>query len=222
LSTPKPYYEEDGIQIFLGDCFEVMKQFADKSFDLVLTDPPYGINYDKQQNEMARSGRVSHGGRWKEYDENYWDEEIPKKEVFDEVFRVSKNQIIWGGNYFQLPYHTCWLIWNKIQRSLMTDGEIAWTSFDKRIWIFDMSRADAYINKSDGKCHPAQKPYQLFIWCLEKLGKSSDLILDPFMGSGTTLVAAKMLGRKAVGIEINERYCEIAAQRLKVTPVPLF
>ena len=201
--------------IYNGDCLKVMKQFSDRSFGLVLTDPPYGINYDRQQNKMARNGRTSNGGKWKEYEENYWDSKVPSKEIFDEMFRTSKSQIVWGGNYFNLPRHTTWLIWNKIQRSIMTDGEMAWTSFDKRIWIFDMSRADAYINKSDGKYHPTQKPTQLFSWCLEKLGSSADLILDPFMGSGTTLVAAKKLGRKAVGIEISEKYCEIAIKRLE-------
>lgn len=202
-------------KIIQGDCLEVMKTFPDKSFDLVLTDPPYGINYDVQQNEQADSGRISNGGRWKKYDNAGWDSKPPSKDYFDEMLRVSKRQVIWGGNYFNLPTHTTWLIWNKVQRGFMTDGEMAWTSIDKSIKIFDLARTDAYINSKEGKFHPTQKPVKLISWCLEMFSSAHDTILDPFMGSGTTLVAAKLLNRNATGIEISPGYCEIARQRLR-------
>lgn len=204
-------------KIICGDCLEVMKKLPDKCVDLVLTDPPYGIDYDLQQNKQSDSGRISNGGRWKKYDYTAWDKKPPSQAYFDEMFRVSKNQIIWGGNYFNLPQSSRWLIWNKIQRGFMTDGEMAWTSFDGAIKIFDYSRADAYINSKEGKFHPTQKPLALIKWCIEQ-ARYDDLpltILDPFLGSGTTAVACKQLNRNFIGIEISKEYCKIAEQRLK-------
>ena len=174
--------------------------------DLVLTDPPYGIGYDKMQDEMAKTGRISNKGKWKKYDDN-WDYKIEIDKIL-----IGKNQIIWGGQYYNLPSNRKWLIWNKIQRSIMTDGEMAWTSFDKGLHIFDMSRADAYINKTDGKFHPTQKPVQLFEWCLQF---ANGLTIDPFLGSGTTAIACERLNRRWIGIEIEEKYCEIAAKRIE-------
>lgn len=199
------------------DCLNVLKDLPDRCIDLVLTDPPYGINYDLQQNKQSESGRISNGGKWKKYEYTAWDKNPPTQEYFDEIFRVSKNQIIWGGNYFNLPQSSCWLIWNKIQRGFMTDGEMAWTSFDGGVRIFDYSRADAYINSKEGKFHPTQKPLVLIQWCIQQ-AKYHDLpltILDPFLGSGTTAVAAKKLNRRFIGIEISPDYCKIAEDRLK-------
>lgn len=204
-------------KIILGDCLEVMKEMADKSVDLVLTDPPYGINYDVIQDKIANSGRISNGGKWKEYNDKKWDAKTPDRVYFDEMLRIGKHQIIWGGNYFDLPRHSTWLIWNKIQRGYMTAGEMAWTSFNKSIYIFDMSRADAYINKTDGKFHPTQKPVLLFEWCLERFTKEDDIVFDPFLGSGTTAIACKHLKRKYIGVEIEPKYVKIANDRLLAT-----
>jgi site-specific DNA-methyltransferase (adenine-specific) len=127
---------DDNVQLYLGDCLTIMRSFADNSVDCVICDPPYGINYDLQQNKQNESGRVSNRGKWKHYEYTAWDSKIPDKQYFDEIIRISKRQIIWGGNYFSLPSHSKWLIWNKIQRGYMTDGEMAWTNLDGSIKIF--------------------------------------------------------------------------------------
>lgn len=211
------YKIEDIInKVHNADCLEFMKQMPDKCVDLVLTDPPYGINYDKMQNKQADIGRISNGGKWKKYNYDGWDKEIPTSHYFKELFRVSKNQIIWGGNYFFLPSKCQWLVWNKIQRGYMTDGEMAWTNTQGSMKIYDLCRADAYINKTDcEKSHPTQKPIQLFKWCLS-LYPHANLILDPFLGSGTTAVAAKELNRNFIGIEVSKEYCDIANERLRI------
>lgn len=199
--------------IIQGDCLEVMKRMPDNCVDLVLTDPPYGIKADKTQNTNAKSGRVSNGGVWKEYSETDWDSEIPTNDMFQEIFRVSRNAIIWGGNYFFLPSCCKWLVWNKIQRSVMTDGEMAWTTLQGQVEIFDMARTDAYINTPHKKVHPTQKPVPLMQWCFE-VAKFKGLVLDPFCGSGSTCVSAELMGHDYIGIEISEEYCEIAKQRI--------
>jgi len=206
-----PYFETKLGKLYHGDCLNIIPEL--ESVDLVLTDPPYGMNYDKMQDKMSKVGRISNKGKWKTYDDD-WDIKITD-DCLNAIFNISKNQIIWGGQYYSLKSNQKWLIWNKIQRSVMTDGEMAWTSFKKGLHIFDISRTDAYINKTDGKFHPTQKPVQLFQWCLLLLSKINDLILDPFIGSGTTAIACERLKRKWIGIEIGEKYCEIAAKRIE-------
>ena len=203
-------------KIICGDCLEVMKDWPDNCIPLIVTDPPYGKGYDKTQNQMAKSGRISNSGRWKKYDETDWDSKPPSKKHFKQLFRVSKNQIIWGGNYYFLSSKCKWLVWNKIQRGRMTDGEMAWSNLQGNLEIFDMARTDAYINRCTKKVHPTQKPIELMIWCLSLFPKA-DVILDPFCGSGTTCVAAKMLGHHFIGIDKSEEYCKISRQRIKMT-----
>lgn len=202
----KPYYEQDGITLYHGDCREILPTFPDKSFDLVLTDPPYGIGMDGQR----RSTGV-HCGR-KGYVYMGWDRERPAGEIFMQMYRVSEEQIIWGGNYFveHLPASSGWMVWDKGQRIKQSDGELAFAFFDRALRIKTMNRV-ALLN--DGAQHPTQKPVDLMKWCLDSAPAAAS-ILDPFCGSGTTLVAAKQLGRKAVGIEIEEKYCEITVKRL--------
>lgn len=195
--------------IINADCLEYMKTLPDKSFDLCLTDPPYGIGIDGQK--LSYAANPKHNRKYHEF--GGWDDEIPSKEYFDEVFRVSRNQIIWGGNYF-VKYltegHKGWVVWDKGQHGLtMSDCELAYSSFDFPTRVFVFNR---YLIKQDGAQHPTQKPEELMRWCIELSGAQT--ILDPFMGSGTTLVAAKYLGRSATGIEISEKYCEIARKRL--------
>jgi site-specific DNA-methyltransferase (adenine-specific) len=182
-----------------------MKQIEDKSVDLVLTDPPYGIGAGKEK---------EHNG-WKDYGYNTWDEKPPSKEYFEHIIRISKNQIIFGGNYFteHLPPSQGWIVWDKGQRDFsLADGELAWTNFDKALRIFSYSRASAL---KDGKVHPTQKPLALMMWCLEKYSKPGMTVLDPFMGSGTTCVACKKLGRNFIGIEKEPAYIAIAEKRLE-------
>jgi len=207
-------------QVICGNCLDVMKNIPDNSIDLVLTDPPYGINIIKKQNKASKNIKsMSYsGGHWKKYNEKDWDNKIPKKEYFDEIFRISKNQIIWGGNYFieYLINSKCWLIWYKGKSLNLPDAELAWTNFNKPIRQFYEARSDAYINdKCNYKQHPTQKSLNLFKWCIKNYSKENDLILDPFLGSGTTAVACKQLKRRYIGIEISKEYCEIAEQRLR-------
>ena len=181
-----------------------MKGIPDKSVDLVLTDPPYGIGAGKEK---------PHNG-WKDYGISQWDNARPKQELFIEMARVSTNQIIWGGNYFAdlLPPSMGWLVWDKGQRDFsLADGELAWTSFNRALRILDYSRAEAL---QDGRFHPTQKPMEIIRRILVDLSKEGDIILDPFLGSGTTAVACKELGRKFIGIEISEKYCQMAQRRL--------
>ena len=201
----KPYYEDKiaGIVIYHGDCREILPQLP--KVDLVLTDPPYGIGKDGQK--LSTGG---HGGR-KAYDFLGWDVCRPDKETFDLILNAGETQIIWGGNYFAdlLPPKGKWFVWDKGQRINQSDGELAWTSFDGALRICTFNRVELMLDNAE---HPTQKPLKLITWCIQQT--EAQTILDPFMGSGTTLVAAKILGRKAIGIEIEEKYCEIAVKRL--------
>ncbi len=209
----KPYYQDEWVTIYLGDCREILPSL--EKVDLVLTDPPYGINADKLQlfNSGKKGGKK--GGHYRKYHATCWDEDIPSAETFALIFSSSKNQIFFGGQYMtkHLPPNRGWIVWDKVVRGNWPDGEMAWTSFDKGLKIYRYSRADAYINDIDIKCHPTQKPIYLFRWILRDYTNHTNIILDPFMGSGTTLRAAKDLNRHCIGIEIEEKYCEIAAKR---------
>jgi len=198
-----------------GDCMDYMKTMPDKFFDLCICDPPYGIDADIVQAKNYETGRISNGGKWKEYKKTNWDASPPPLEYFVELFRISKTQIIWGGNYYALPPCCKWLIWNKVQRGYMTDGEMAWTSMRGQVEIFDMARADAYINKCDVKIHPTQKPIELYRWQLKKFAKAGDLILDTHVGSASSLIACVELGFDYIGFEIDKDYYTMAKSRLE-------
>jgi DNA modification methylase len=210
----KPYYQDDYCTIYNADCREVLP-FLDP-VDLVLTDPPYGIGRDG-----CRISTGSHGGR-KAYDFLGWDKNTPSDIIFELMFSKSKNQIIWGGNYFtrSLPPKMCWLFWDKGQRICGSDGELAFTSFDTALRVITLNRVEIM---TDGAVHPTQKPLKLITWCIDHAIKQFEVktILDPFMGSGTTLRASKDLGRKAIGIEIEKKYCDIAIDRLRQEVLPL-
>ena len=181
-------------KIIHGDCLEVMKTFPDKSFDLVLTDPPYGLD-----EKLFQGGSQNAGWAMVQYKGEKWDK-IPTQEVFDEIFRISKNQIIFGGNYFRLLPTRGIICWDKVQYAPnFSQWEMAWTSYEKPAKIF---RHSFMFDKH----HPTMKPTELMEWCMDYAGETQT-ILDPFMGSGTTLVAAKQLNRNATGIEISEKYC---------------
>jgi site-specific DNA-methyltransferase (adenine-specific) len=194
-----PYYDHAGITIYHGDCREILPGL--EPADLVLTDPPYGI-------ANVWKGGLGHG--WgKARDEsalrNEWDQLPPDVRL---VLSKGNEACVWGGNYFDLPISRGWLVWNKPERGFtLSEAELAWTSRDTVVRVCDLPRPDV------GRKHPTQKPLRLMAWCIRQF-KDAKTILDPFMGSGTTLRAAKDLGRQAIGIEIEERYCEIAAKRL--------
>ena len=174
----------------------------------LLTDPPYGIGAD----EAAAKNQGKWG--WAYYGDSQWDRQRPPREAFDLMLAHTGEQIIWGGNYFTdfLPPKMRWLMWDKGQREFsLADFEMAWTSQDKAARAFDYPRALAL---KDGKQHPTQKPVALMQWCLGFLLDARS-ILDPYMGSGTTGVACVRLGRKFIGIEIDEAYFEIACERIR-------
>lgn len=202
-------------KIINADCLCILKQLPDKCIDLVLTDPPYGIDYGGQlKGKGDCNGGIDKNG-WRGWNAPEWDKERPSEEIFKEILRVSKNQIIWGGNYFAdlLLASQGWLVWNKGQRDFsLADGELAWTSFDRALRIFDYSRAKAL---QDGKIHPTQKPLQLMQWCLEKGSKEGDLVADFFSGSGTTAVACYNTKRKFICVEKDFDYWKASCKRLE-------
>jgi DNA modification methylase len=192
--------------LYLGDCLEILPTLG--PVDAVVTDPPYGIGAD----EAAAKNKGKWG--WKYYGESAWDRSAPPVKVFDMLREMSKEQIFWGGNYFtnMLPPTMQWLIWDKGQRAFsLADFEVAWSSQKKAGRIFEYSRSRAV---QDGKQHPTQKPIELIKWCISLLPDPAS-ILDPFMGSGTTGVACARLDRHFIGIEIEEKYFDIACNRIE-------
>jgi site-specific DNA-methyltransferase (adenine-specific) len=197
--------ERIGGQLLLqGDCREVMAALP--KVCAVLTDPPYGIGRDGQKKTTG-----GNGGR-KAYDFKGWDGYRPMPEVFAAIREISAEQIIWGGNYFAdlLPPSMRWLVWDKGQRINQSDGELAWTSQQSALRITEKNRVALMM---DGAQHPTQKPIALMEWCLGFL-PNARTILDPFMGSGTTLVACQRLGRQGIGIELDAGYFDIACRRV--------
>ena len=203
--------------VICGDCLEVMRDMDDNSVDLVLTDPPYGINVMDEKKQLSR------GAKCINYGTIDWDDEIPCKEVFEQIFRVSKNQIIWGGNYFieYLKNSPCWLVWDKTGNTPtdFADCELAWTSFSTAVRKYNYMWTgfwQEYMGKlKEKRVHPNQKPSIMMSWVLKQYTKEGDLILDPFFGSGTTGVAAVRMGRHFIGIEISPEYCKIAEKRIQ-------
>jgi len=205
----KPYYEENGIVIYCGDCRDILPMLPQA--DLILTDPPYGLKE-----------KIHDGGGWSTntiYDSVLkWDIKIPMSD-WEPILKQASHAIVWGGNYYQFPPSRCWLVWSKINNvPTMADAELAWTNWDKNTKLFR-----EIINADGKRSHPTQKPESLMKWCIQQADcwNIPQTILDPFMGSGTTLRAAKDLGRKAIGIEIEEKYCEIAVKRLAQEVLPL-
>ncbi len=205
------YYQDEAVTLYHGDCARIVPTV--EACDLLLTDPPYGIGRDGSK---ASSG--SHGGR-KAYEFKEWDSERPPRWLIEMLLTKARCHIIWGGNYLLdgLTPSMKWLVWDKGQRIDQSDGELAWTSLDGALRIFTLNRAEL---QKDGAVHPTQKPEALMRWCISQAGDVKT-ILDPFAGSGSTLVAAKRLGLKAVGIERDEAYCAAAAYRLSQGALPL-
>jgi DNA modification methylase len=195
----------EGVTLYLGDCREVLPTLG--HVDAVVTDPPYGIGADK-----AASKNEGKWG-WKFHGDTDWDASRPSPEIFELILKLSNEQIIWGGNYFTdiLPPTMRWLVWDKGQRDFsLADFEMAWTSQWKAARLFNYARA---LAMQDVKEHPTQKPIELMKWCLDFL-PDAKTILDPFMGSGTTGVAAVNLSRNFIGIELEPKYFDIACRRI--------
>ena len=206
----KPYYDDGQITIYHGDCREILPTLG--PVDLVLTDPPYGIGEAAGKNKSRTRLAIA-----QDFGDDAWDDAPIAQDLMACVLAAGSTQIIFGGNYYDLPPTSCWLIWDKENgASDFADCEMAWTNMGKATrllrWRWQgMLQGD--MKAKEYRYHPTQKPVPVMRWCLEQAG-SVMTVLDPFMGSGTTLRAAKDLGRKAIGIEIEEKYCEIAAKRL--------
>jgi DNA modification methylase len=208
----KPYYEQDGITIYHGDCRELIFDIGG-TCDAILTDPPYGIKMDKGFEGFGGFGepiarRQYVGG---------WDENRPNEEIFKRLMILRLPTFIFGGNFFAdlLPKSTHWLVWDKRQTMpTFGDCELVWTNLDLKPVKIIMKEYNGLLGKEEQRVHATQKPLKIVGWIIEKYLAQQNNIFDPFMGSGTTLVAAKKLGKKATGIDIDEQNCAIAVKRL--------
>jgi DNA modification methylase len=198
-------------QLYLGDCLEFMRGLKAGEVDAVVTDPPYGIGEDGGDKQRRRHYKplVIH-------EKKEWDKARPTKQFFDEIRRVSKVQIIWGGNYFAdyLPPSMGWLYLYKNIGGDFSDGELAWTSQRKAVRDFSKS-SFAGLHGGWDRQHPTQKPVSLMAWCISLLPPECTTIFDPFAGSGTTGVACMQTGRNFIGCEIDPQYYAIAERRIK-------
>jgi site-specific DNA-methyltransferase (adenine-specific) len=197
------------------DCLDILKQLPDKSIDLILTDPPYGI-------DISKTGRVGGNNiaKTKNYGNKEWDNSIPSAELFSEIFRVSKNQIIFGGNYFveYLKNSSCWIVWDKNNSGNFADCELAYTSFKTAVRKYKYTwngMIQENMKHKEVRVHPTQKPLALFEWCLQNYSKEGDLVLDCFSGSGTTAVACHNLKRRFICIEKDVDYYKASVERLE-------
>jgi len=211
----KPYYEHDNITIYHGDCREILPGMP--QVDLVLTDPPYGIG----ETEKKAMSRVSKTGKSlskpRKYFNDSWDLAPIDNNLIQSIIAQSKKSVVFGGNYYDLPPTSCWLIWDKLNGgSDFADCELAWTNLKQAVRIKKHLWNGMLRKGAEERFHLTQKPLEVITWCIVQADKhgQNNTILDPFMGSGTTLVAAKNLRRKAIGIEKEEKYCEIAVKRL--------
>ena len=191
------------------DCIEYMRGLPDKAFDLAIVDPPYGININ--MNMGRRAGRI------KEHEEKDWDNSIPDNTYFAELFRVSQNQIIWGGNYMTDYLHPTqgWIFWDKqvpVGVSF-SDGELAWTSFQRALKKARVPYSG--FQGSEGKIHPTQKPVKLYEWLLKNYAKVGDKILDTHLGSGSSRIAAYNMGFDFTGCEIDKDYFDKQEERFE-------
>jgi len=198
----QPYYQHNGITIYHGSCLDVLLTLTTAEYALV-TDPPYGIEAAKR----GAHSSIRDNELWPEQD---WDNER-QPEAVAQALRLCSSAAVWGGNFYTdvLPVSSGWLAWVKPEAETgftLADMELCWTSQPIA------ARIKRYARR-DGNLHPTQKPIVIMKWTIQFVG--AGVILDPFMGSGTTLVAAKQLGRQAIGIELNEQYCEVAAKRLQ-------
>ena len=210
-----------------ADCMDYLKQFPDNYFSLAITDPPYGAGFtagggckgwfSKYHQSGGGTDYNRFGGRFDRYksEENgkkiiSWDV-APGKEYFEQLFRVSRNQIIWGGNYFELPPTRCFVIWKKLTISenfSMAMCEYAWTSFNENAKVFEC------VPQDTNRFHPTQKPIKLYEWLLNRYAKEGDTILDTHVGSASSLIACHRTQHKYIGFEVDKEYYTKAKARL--------
>lgn len=190
------------------DNMELMSRYPDKYFDLAIVDPPYGISIN--MNMGRKKGEI------KKHKEKDWDSGIPSDDYFEELFRVSKHQIIWGGNYFPLPLTKSWIFWDKNvpEGVSFADGELAWTSFDKTLVKAKIDYTGFQGMDNGGKIHPTQKPVKLYKWILDKYAKEGDKILDTHLGSGSIAIACHDYGFDLTACELDKEYYQQAMKRI--------
>lgn len=188
------------------DNMELMSEFEDNYFDLAIVYPPYGINRD--------GGKT--GKNWTFYEKKEWDSKTPDKKYFDELFRVSKNQIIWGANYMTqfIPPSMGWIYWDKGQKLTMSDGELAFSSFERALRSVVFNRCE--IKKGTVPFHPTQKPKALYKWLLQNYAKEGDKILDTHLGSGSIAIACHEMGFDLVGCELDTDYYNAMLKRIEI------
>jgi site-specific DNA-methyltransferase (adenine-specific) len=196
------------LKITNEDNMELMARYPDNYFDLAICDPPYGISIN--MNMGLRKGKN------KNHSVKKWDDSIPSDEYFKELFRVSKNQIIWGGNYFPLPLTKSWIFWDKkVPKGVdFADGELAWTSFDKTLVKLEVPYSGFQGMDENGKIHPTQKPVKLYKTLLDKWGNSDMKILDTHLGSGSIAIACHDYGFDLTACELDKEYFDKAMQRI--------
>jgi site-specific DNA-methyltransferase (adenine-specific) len=212
-------------QIILADCMDIMKDIPDKYFELAIVDPPYGINMDSGLDGVySNSKKGKTFSVKKRFEKKSWDNSKPNKKYFDELFRVSKNQIIWGGNYFtdNLPVSRGWIFWDKKITNAtspnFSDGELAWTSFNKILKRFSYDWIGfGYLNNPSGekKIHPTQKPVALYRWLLQNYAKPGDKIIDTHSGSGSLACACHLEKFDFLAIEKDADYHTASVKRLE-------
>lgn len=195
------------IELYNEDCMLTMSRYPDKHFDLAIVDPPYGIGRDGSVKTTSK-----HGGR-KAHKFKGWDNLIPEEMYFNELFRVSKNQIIWGANYFTkfLPSSMGWIFWDKGQRICNSDGELAFTSFNQALRVAEYNRVELLL---EGTIHPTQKPIVLYKWLLKNYAKEGDKILDTHGGSMSIAIACHDYKFDLVLSELDKDYFEAGKKRL--------
>ncbi len=213
ISLPEP-----NIELLNTDCMRYMKCCVDKQFDLAIVDPPYGIGIHKMNFTQNRKGGLAKRGDYSSVGD--WDKEIPNQEYWKELMRISKNQIIWGGNYFPLPQSRGWIFWDKRTDDKYNvdyaDGELAWTSFDRPIrcfrWLWN-GMLQQNMKDKQLRIHPTEKPKALYEWLLMKYANECDKIIYTHLGSGSISIACWNMKYDLVGMDINRSYVEAAQKR---------
>jgi len=203
-------------RLYNMDCMVGMKQFPDKYFELAIVDPPYGINMD--------GGKIGGGkcGTAKNYTKKQWDDKPPDKSYFDELIRVSKNQIIWGANHFisRIPYDSsCWIVWDKDNTGNFADCELAWTSFNTAVRKYRYrwnGMLQENMKNKEIRIHPTQKPVALYKWLLKNYANKGDKILDTHVGSASSIIACIDMGFEYMGFELDKEYYEAAQERMRI------
>jgi len=204
-----------GINITNEDNMELMARYPDNHFELAIVDPPYGINMDGGKIGGDNCGKAT------EYTQKYWDNKAPEKKYFDELLRVSKNQIVWGANHFisKIPIDSsCWIVWDKKNTGNFADSELAWTSYKTAVRNFYFrwnGMLQQNMKNKEVRIHPTQKPRQLYNWLLDNYAKPGDKILDTHLGSGSIAIACFERGFELTACELDKEYFDASIKRIK-------